>query len=78
MVPQLDYEVFFSFMYEAHIVWLVFWTILGFAGIYSLFLLYHWFRYGLNSFAIWVVMILYFSVSFLLVGVMFLSVMNIV
>lgn len=59
------------------IVWFVFFAVLAFFIIYSLILIYHWFRYGIGSFAIWVAMIAYFIVSFVLLSALYLSALNI-
>lgn len=59
------------------IIWFVFFIVLLFFAIYSLILVYHWFKYGIGSFAIWVAMIAYFVVSFVLLSALYLSALNI-
>jgi hypothetical protein len=59
------------------IVWLIFFAVLIFFVIYSLILVYHWLRYGVGSFAIWVAMIVYFVISFALLSALYLSALNI-
>ncbi|OGG47444.1 hypothetical protein A3D66_02485 [Candidatus Kaiserbacteria bacterium RIFCSPHIGHO2_02_FULL_50_9] len=40
-----------------------------FYAIYSLILLYHWLRYGINPFTVFIMMALYFGVSLPLAGI---------
>jgi len=55
------------------LIWLVFWVILILYAVYSLILLYHWFRYAWNSLAVWPVMVVYFGVSFVLISTLIFS-----
>ena len=52
-------------------IWGAFLTILGIFAIYSLLLLYHWLRYGSLYATTWIMMIVYFGTSFLLLSTMF-------
>ena len=56
-----------------NIIWFIFFIAFAFFFIYSLMLIYHWFKYGGGLFAIWLAMIMYFSVSFVLIGAMYFS-----
>ena len=78
MITQPNFSNFLSDIAQANIFWLIFLLVISIVGIYSLFLLYHWMRYGMNSFTTWVVMIIYFVVAFVLAGIMLLAVMSIV
>lgn len=61
----------------SEIVWFVFFVVLAFFAIYSIVLVYHWFRYGIGSFIIWIAMAAYFTVSFVLLSALYLSALNI-
>lgn len=61
----------------SEIVWFIFFAVLVFFIIYSLILVYHWLRYGVGSFAIWVAMVVYFAVSLALLVTLYLSALNI-
>lgn len=56
------------------IAWLIFFVVLAFFAFYSLMLTYHWLKYGVGSFTMWIAMIIYFAVSFILLSAMYLSV----
>ena len=60
-----------------NIVWLIFFVVLAFFCLYSLILVYHWLKYGMGSFTIWLAIIIYFVVSFILISAMYLSVITI-
>jgi len=53
------------------LVWGVFYILLVIFLLYSAVLLYHWLRYGSLYAITWVMMIVYFSVSFVLISTMF-------
>ncbi|MDP6387724.1 MAG: hypothetical protein QGG63_00355 [Candidatus Pacebacteria bacterium] len=59
------------------IVWFIFFVVLVFFTIYSLVLVYHWFRYSIGSLMVWIAMIAYFTVSFVLLNAFYLSALNI-
>ncbi|PIT96749.1 hypothetical protein COT82_01485 [Candidatus Campbellbacteria bacterium CG10_big_fil_rev_8_21_14_0_10_35_52] len=56
-----------------NVVWFVFFVAFAFFFIYSLILIYHWFKYGAGSFIIWLAMIVYFSISLALISAMYFS-----
>lgn len=57
-----------------NIAWLIFFVVLAFFVLYSLMFAYHWLKYSVNSFTMWLGMIIYFVVSFMLLSAMYLSV----
>ena len=65
----LDYTSFLSTFAQGHGVAVLGLAILVFYVAYSLILLYHWLRYGLNPFTVLLMMTLYFGVSLPLLGV---------
>jgi len=56
------------------IAWFIFFVVLAFFAFYTLMLVYHWLKYGVGSFTMWLGMIIYFAVSFILISAMYLSV----
>lgn len=60
------------------IVWLIFFIALAFFVFYSLMLVYHWIKYGIGSSTVWLAMIIYFTGSFILISVSYLSFIAIV
>lgn len=56
-----------------NIIWFIFLIIFVFFLIYSLIFIYHWLKYETASSTIWLAMIVYFSVSFICLVLMYLS-----
>ena len=77
MESALNFPILLSNLAQGGIFWLIFLLVIVVVGIYSLLLLYHWIRYGMNSATTWVVMFVYFAVAIFLSGIMLLSVMGI-
>lgn len=82
-IKSLDFiESVFQFISSklgdfGEIVWFIFFAVLIFFAVYSLILIYHWFKYGASSFAVWIAMIAYFTVSFALLATFYMSAVNI-
>jgi len=66
--PLSTFGPVFTYLSQYPIGWLVFVVVGTLWALYSLVLLYHWFRYGVSPLAILVAMILYFGVSLSLLG----------
>ena len=77
MESVFNFPIFLSNIAQGGIFWLIFLLVIITVGIYSLLLLYHWVRYGMNSLTTWAVMFIYFAVAFVISAVMLLSVMGI-
>ncbi|OGG55104.1 hypothetical protein A3D62_01120 [Candidatus Kaiserbacteria bacterium RIFCSPHIGHO2_02_FULL_49_11] len=73
-IPQIPaLEIPFSAV-SPELLWFVFLAILGTFGVYSLFLIYHWFRYGMNILASLLATVIYLGVSGIILIIMLLSI----
>jgi len=57
-------------------IWVGFGIVLFIFAVYSVILLYHWVRYAFTSLVTWPAMVIYFGVSFVLIGIMFFSALS--
>ncbi len=73
-IPQIPALVIPFSMISPGLLWFAFLAILGAFGVYSLFLIYHWFRYGMNILASLLATIIYLGVSGIILSVMLLSI----
>jgi len=59
-------------------IWAGFVIILIIFAVYSVILLYHWWRYAFTSLVTWPALAIYFGVSFVLISIMFFSALSFV
>lgn len=65
---QVDQERALEIITSPAVAWFIFGLFLAFFGVISIILVYHWRKYGLNNKQIAFAELVYFPVSFVLIG----------